>query len=65
MPEKCEPARAYRWPLDTTNAEYFWEIYDGILQRYGIRFSSDMRYANAHNYLKSIKHFSSSTSGRK
>lgn len=65
MPEECDPARAYRWPLEASKAEYFWEIYDGILLRYGIRYATDERYANAHNYLKSIKHFSSTTGGRK
>ena len=65
MPEECDPAKAYRWPLDAYSAEYFWEIYSGILLRYGIRYGSDERYANAHSYLKSIRHFSSGTGRRK
>lgn len=65
MPEECDPAKAYRWPLDASKSEYFLEIYDGLLLRYGIRFETDERYANAHNYLKSINHFSSNTGGRK
>ena len=65
MPEECDPARSYRWPLDASKAEYFWEIYDGILKRYGIRYTADERYANAYNHLKSINHFSAGTGGRK
>ena len=65
MPEECDPARAYRWPLDASKAEYFWEIYDGILKRYGIRYSADERYANAYNHLKSVNYFSAGTGGRK
>ena len=65
MPEECDPARAYRWPLDASKAEYFWEIYDGILKRYGIRYTADERYANAYNYLKSVNYFSTSAGGRK
>lgn len=65
MPEECDPKRTYRWPLDATRAEYFWNIYDGILLRHSIRYTSDERYANAYYYLRTINHFSSSTGKRK
>ncbi len=65
MPEKCDPEKSYRWPLDASKAEYFWEIYGGLLKCYGIRFREDERYINAHSYLESIKHFSTGASGRK
>lgn len=65
MPEECDPARAYKWPLSPVDAEYFWQIYEGILNRFGQRYTSDFRYANAVNHLKAIKHFSSAAGGRK
>lgn len=64
MPEKCDPVRAYKWPLSAADAEYFYAIYGGILSRYAQRYRDDFRYANALSYLNSIKHFSRSA-GRK
>lgn len=58
MPEKCDPMRAYKWPLSATDAEYFDAIYGGILSRFAQRYRDDFRYANALSYLNSIKHFS-------
>lgn len=57
MPEKCNPSKAYIWPLSPAEAEYFWPIYAGILDRFSKRYSADYRYANAINYLNSVKHF--------
>lgn len=57
MPEKCDPDKAYRWPLDAVKAEYFFELYEAILFRYGQVFKKDFRYANAVSYLRSIRHF--------
>lgn len=64
MPEECDPARAYKWPLFAADAEYFDVIYGGILFRFAQRYRDDFRYANALSYLNSIKHFSRSA-GRK
>ena len=63
MPQQCEPDKAYRWPVDATKAEYFWELYEALLTRYGQTYE-DERYRIAVKYLKSIKHFEG-TSGRK
>ena len=57
MPEECDPAHAYKWPLSGTDAEYFGSIYGGILTRYAQRYHVDFRYANAIAYLNSTKHF--------
>ncbi len=57
MPEVCEPAHAYKWCADATRAEYFMDIYAGILATYAVMFRRDCRYENAMDYLHSIKHF--------
>ncbi len=67
MPEKCDPDRAHRWPSSVTDAEYFDEIYGGILLRYANRYMSDhddFRYKNAYAYLDATKHFSRRAGGK-
>lgn len=57
MPQECEPIRAYTWLPDATKAQYFWEIYAGILLAFANQYK-DSRYRNAMAYLDTIKHFS-------
>ena len=57
MPEECDPIHAYKWPLAPTDAEYFPEIYAGILTKYAHTLREDESYKNALSYLKSVKHF--------
>ncbi|BCI60365.1 ATP-binding protein [Solibaculum mannosilyticum] len=61
MPEECEPQKAYRWPLNPTDSECFWMLYGKMLKRYAtkmmLRKDGDARYANALDYLNSIKFF--------
>lgn len=57
MPEKCEPARAYAWPRNASDAEYFWEIYAGVLDRYAVGYKADFRYDTAMRYLNSVDFF--------
>ena len=64
MPEECDPVRAYKWPLKGVDAEYFDEIYFGILSQYANReqkYHGDSRYTKALSYLNSINHFSRNT----
>lgn len=64
MPEECDPVHSYKWPLSAADAEYFDEIYAGILSRYAQRYSDDFRYKNALSYLNSTKYFSRKTGGK-
>lgn len=64
MPEECEPAKNYRWPLAAENAEYFYPVYSGLLSSFERHYSKDFRYKNALLYLDSI-HFFSRKTGRK
>lgn len=64
MPEFCEPPSAYRWLPDASKAEYFWEIYEGLLWVYTWNFAKDFRYDNALDYLSSIRYFSGKSGGR-
>lgn len=65
MPKECDPDKAYKWPAIASDSEYFWPIYEGILDQYGKRCSADSAYPNAVSYLKSVKPFSNGTSGGK
>lgn len=65
MPEKCDPDKFYRWPLNPTDAEYFWPIYEGILYRYGQRNTKDYRYINAVSFLRANHYFKPTVSGGK
>lgn len=65
MPEECDPDIAYRWPLDPEKAEYFWEMYEGLIERYAARYSEDFRYDHAYDYLRSEGFFKSKAGGKK
>ena len=64
MPEESDPERSYKWPLNSSDAEYFDSIYAGVLMRYAQRYKKDFSYLNAVSYLNSIDYFSRSY-GRK
>lgn len=58
MPEDCDPVRTYKWPLKAADAEYFDEIYFGILSHYADRvriYHDDFRYSNVLPYLRGRK----------
>lgn len=56
MPEKCEPIKAYIWPKDATSAEFFWDIYEGLMLCYAQN-HTDIQYMNAYHYLRSTGFF--------
>ena len=55
MPEECDPAHAYKWPTVSSDAEFFWDIYYGMLTCYARKYREDFRYQNAMSYLTAQK----------
>ena len=65
MPEECEPAKAYRWPVDGTDSELFWDVYQSILAEYGDSFAPNGQYRAAYQILVHIDHFTDCAGGKK
>lgn len=57
MPLECNPKGAYKWPIASSDAEFFWQIYKGVLYGFCVRYKTDSRYVNAFSYLEKIGHF--------
>lgn len=57
MPENAEPLKTYKWPSVSSEAEYFWEIYEEIIKRYAIKNMNQMKYMRAYKCLLAMDHF--------
>ena len=52
MPLECDPAGAYRWPVEPCKAQYFDRLYPLLLMRYAQAYTDGFGITNAVLFLR-------------